>query len=193
MSRDLSIPPSLHLSILPPLAFDTNEWFSFIPEAYRRWVWIGLAVLIALLVLQKIRYHVDRWLHRRREPLIHPRLQRYNVDHAELLAQQREQAKGIVATSTGNRLAGYRIIRQIEAVYQDGHRTPEEAITALKAAAVEHGANALLNVKTERTAAGKCAASADAVQVAPLSARTSSRRPAPPSFPPQAPPPSSDP
>lgn len=186
-SRCLSIPPSLCPSFLPLIAFDLDEWFSFIPEAYRRWVLIGLAVLIVWFVVQRVRYHVGRWLRRRHDPVIHPRLQRYNVDHAELLAQQREQAKKIVATSTGNRLAGYRIVRQIEAVYEDGHRTPEEAITALKAAAAERGANGLLNVTTERTAAGKCAASADAVQVAPLSARMPQRRPAPPT-PPAAPP-----
>jgi len=38
---------------------------------------------------------------------------------------------------------------------------------ALKAAAAERGANAILNVKTDRTAAGKCSASGDAIVVAP--------------------------
>ena len=41
--------------------------------------------------------------------------------------------------------------------------TPEEAMVALKAAAAQLGANALVNVQSERSAAGRCTASGDAV------------------------------
>ena len=104
---------------------------------------------------------------KRRAPTIHPKLQKYNQDPDLLDQQRREAAQQIVATSTGNRLAGYRIVRQVDAVFVEGLRTPEDAVLALKAAAAERGANAILNVNTERTAAGKCTASGDAIVVAP--------------------------
>jgi len=94
-------------------------------------------------------------------------LQKYNVDHSELDRQRREQARLIVATSTTTRLAGFRIVRQVEAVFVEGYRTPEEALIALKAAAADRGANAILNVHTDRTAAGRCTASGDAIIVIP--------------------------
>src|SRR5690606_5665105 len=74
----------------------------------------------------------------------------------------------------------FRLVRQVEAVFVEGYRTPEDAIVALKAAAVERGANAILNVHTDRTTAGRCTASGDAVVVAPLVAKMPERRPSEP-------------
>lgn len=137
-----------------------------------RQAWIALvAVVVAWIVLARLWRGLRRWARRGRPAQIHPSLQRYNVDWAEVQRRQRELAVGIIATSTSNRLAGYRLVRQVEAVFVEGYTSPEDALIALKAASVERGANALLNVQTQRTAAGKCTASADAVVVAPLMAR----------------------
>ncbi|NLX23081.1 MAG: hypothetical protein GXY55_15630 [Phycisphaerae bacterium] len=138
-----------------------------VPPVFRPWVVpVGLLVL-GLLFARVVGRFVARLIRGRRSPNIHPLLQKYNVDHAELDRQRREQARLIVATSTTTRLAGFRIVRQVEAVFVEGYRTPEEALIALKAAAADRGANAILNVHTDRTAAGRCTASGDAIIVIP--------------------------
>jgi hypothetical protein len=135
---------------------------------YKLYLLYAVGILVGLLILRGIWRRIWRAIRRSQPPTIHPSLQKYNIDHVELDRKRREMAVGVVATSTGNRLAGFRIVRQVEAVFVDGLRTPEEALTALKAMAVERGANALLNVRTERTAAGRCSASADAIVAAPV-------------------------
>ncbi|HSA25154.1 MAG TPA: hypothetical protein P5159_01380 [Phycisphaerae bacterium] len=149
-----------------------------VPEAYRPYVVPGGLAILSLLVLRVVWGRVARFLRRRRPPIINPRLAKYSVDHAELDRKRRELARKIVATSTSARLAGFKIVRQVEAVFVEGYRAPEEALIALKAAAAERGANGILNVGTERTAAGRCSASGDAVIVAAIQPL---RRPAAPS------------
>jgi uncharacterized protein YbjQ (UPF0145 family) len=129
------------------------------------WLIAGTVLILILFVIHWIWRSFTRAVRRRRSPTIHPKLQKYNVDQAALQAERRELARGIIATSTGNRLAGYRVVRQVEAVFVEGLQTPEDALVALKALAVQRGANAVLNVQTQRTAAGKCSASGDAVEV----------------------------
>ena len=148
-----------------------SDWLTLISRTlaeYRWYLIYALAVLVGLLVLRDIWRRIWRAIRRSRPAQIHPSLQKYNVDHVELDRQRREVAAGVVATSTGSRLAGFRIVRQVEAVFVDGLRTPDEAMTALKALAIERGANALLNVRTERTTAGRCSASGDAIVAAPI-------------------------
>jgi hypothetical protein len=148
------------------------KWFDYVSNLVSRvpWqIWVLIIVVgMVLIVLRKILSAVWRQIRLSRGPRIHPSLQKYNVDRVELQRRQRELAAGIVATSTSNRLAGYRLVRQVEAVFVEGFASPEDALIALKASAVERGANAILNVKTEHTAAGRCTASGDAVVVAPL-------------------------
>ena len=148
-----------------------RDVLDLIPPGIRPWLLRGGVALIVLIVVWAVWRRLARVIRRRRPPRIHPKLAKYNIDHAQLDRQRRELAAGIVATSTGARLAGFRIVRQVDAVFVEGHRTPEEALIALKAAAAERGANALLNVQTERTAAGKCAASGDAIVAAPFAAK----------------------
>jgi hypothetical protein len=181
---------------LPIAEFDWKAWRDSIPQEYRQWAVYAAIGVIGLVILRTVWRRFTTILRRRRPPTIHPSLQKYNVDHVELDRKRREMAVGVVATSTGNRLAGFRIVRQVEAVFVDGLRTPEEALIALKAMAVERGANALLNVHTERTAGNRCSASADAVVVAPLVVPSSTRSgspgqpatPKPPAAPPPKPP-----
>ncbi|RMF71244.1 MAG: hypothetical protein D6744_18280 [Planctomycetota bacterium] len=86
----------------------------------------------------------------------------------ELREATARAAASIVATSSTDAIAGYRIVRQIEAVFTDNHPNAERAVETLKALAAAKGANALINLAGERTATGKCAARGDAVVVQPL-------------------------
>jgi hypothetical protein len=143
------------------------DWQSLLIQ-HKLHITYAVAALLALLILRNLARRVWRTIRGSRPPTIHPSLQKYNVDHVELDRKRREMAVGVVATSTGNRLAGFRIVRQVEAVFVEGFRTPDEALTALKAMAIERGANALLNVRSERTTAGRCSASGDAILATPI-------------------------
>lgn len=166
------------------------KWLIEVLVRYRPLLVWAVVVGLVLLILRGLWRRVARRVRRLRSPRIHPQLQKYNIDHAELDRKRRAQALTIVATSTSARLAGFRLVRQVEAVFVEGYRTPEEALTALKAAAAERGANGVLNVKTERTTAGRCTASGDAVVVAFLgqSEKTGRRSVASPQSLPPAPP-----
>jgi hypothetical protein len=125
----------------------------------------ALLALIAVWVVIRVAGRIRRRRRSKRPAQLHPRLQKYGIDYEEAARERRALAAGVVATSSSDRLVGYEIVQQVEAVFVEGFRTPGEAIEALKAAAVERGANALINVGQERTAAGKCRASGDAVRV----------------------------
>lgn len=86
-----------------------------------------------------------------------------------LQQQQLERLGGrIIATSSTPSIAGFTIQRQIEAVFTDGHASPQKAVDVLKAIAAEKGANAIINLATERPGTGRCIARGDAVIVKPL-------------------------
>lgn len=130
---------------------------------------MGLLVLIllgvAIYVLRVVR-HVRR---RRRKPTIHPLLQKYGQEHAApspaVVAQRRAEAEKIVATSSTPHIAGYEIVEQVEAIFVDGFARPEDALEGLKAVAAMKSANAVTNVRHDRSASGRCTASGDAVIV----------------------------
>lgn len=85
-----------------------------------------------------------------------------------LQQQQLERLGGrIIATSSTPLIAGFTIQRQIEAVFTDGHPSPQKAVDVLKAIAAEKGANAIINLATDRPGTGKCTARGDAVIVKP--------------------------
>ncbi|MBI4580679.1 MAG: hypothetical protein HY718_13305, partial [Planctomycetes bacterium] len=89
------------------------------------WIAIGCG-LVGLVVLRRVWAVIRREIRLRRPATIHPALQKYSVDRAEIQRQQRELAAGIVATSTSGRLAGYRLVRQVEAVFVEGYTSPED-------------------------------------------------------------------
>lgn len=85
-----------------------------------------------------------------------------------LYMQQQEVerlAASIIATSQTQSIPGYLVLRQVEALFTDGHVAPPHAVQALKAIAAEKNANAIINLRTERLPNGKCTASGDAVVV----------------------------
>jgi len=125
-----------------------------------RLIWI-LAALVAMAVIQRIL----RIIRRSRPAKLHPNLQKYGGRNEDEQQADLDASLKILATSSTPTVAGYRIVRQIEAVFVDGCRAPTEAVTALKAAAARRGANAVINLSQQRTAAGKCSAQGDAVVV----------------------------
>lgn len=137
--------------------------------------WIGehkvplLLGLVAFLVFLWFARRVRRWWKRRGGPKLHPKLQKYGADYdppaEELLKKRRAEAARIVATSSTGSIAGYEIVEQVEAVFVEGFRRPEDALEGLKAVAGMKGANAVVNVRQEGSGMGKRGASGDAVVV----------------------------
>jgi hypothetical protein len=122
-------------------------------------------VILLLLILGRIwrRWREAAAAARRRRELrrAYGHVQEQQREISELAAQ-------IVATGSTAVIAGFQVVRQIEAVFTEGQRSPAEAVEALKALAARKGANAIINLNSERLASGKCAASGDAVLVRPL-------------------------
>jgi hypothetical protein len=136
-----------------------------VPDEYQLYAKVGLAALVALYVVRRVWRRVQRFRRSRKPVVLHPSLQKYGINPEEAARQRRELAAQIVATSSGERLAGYEIVQQIEAVFVEGFRTPADAVEGLKAVAARCGANAVVNVRPERSVVGKCSASGDAVRV----------------------------
>jgi hypothetical protein len=126
---------------------------------------VGAVVLIVGLYLWR---RIRHWRRLRRPAQLNPNLAKYGGSGAALTEEQRREAEHIVATSSTESIAGYELIRQIEAVYVDGFRHPEEALLGLKAAAALKGANAVIHVSHSRSSTGRFAASGDAVVVESL-------------------------
>ncbi len=123
---------------------------------------VASTVMVASIwILMRIR----KWFRRRRPPTIHPKLQKYQPTDDDFASKRRAESAKIIATSSGDVLAGYRVIRQVEAVFVDGFRRPEEAVEGLKAVAAMKGANAVLRVRHEPIGSGRYSASGDAVIV----------------------------
>jgi hypothetical protein len=139
-----------------PAAGDWSDWL----VAYRLHIGIATLVLVALVVLQRSLQFLRR---RRPAAPLNPRLQKYGERSAAELQADRQAAEKIIATSSTGRVAGYEVIRQIEAVFVEGYRTPDDAVTAIKVAAGKLGANAIINLSQQRSAAGRCACQGDAV------------------------------
>lgn len=91
-------------------------------------------------------------------------------------AEVERLAGKIIATSSTGSIAGFEIVRQVEAVFTDGHPTPTKAVEHLKAVAAEKGANAVVNLNSARPPSGKCVAHGDAVIVRPVEEKPPEKR-----------------
>ena len=131
------------------------------PTAYP--IILAIAFGVGILIVLRIVRMISNAARRARPVKIHPRLQRYAEPTAAQRAESEADAAKILTTSSRAEIPGYVTVRQIEAVFVDGFREPNDAILGLKAEAGRKGANAVLNVKQERTANNKCSASGDAV------------------------------
>ncbi|MBN2562131.1 MAG: hypothetical protein JXQ75_14490 [Phycisphaerae bacterium] len=128
----------------------------------------AVAVLLVLYVLRRLSGGIRRLVRRRGPPKLHPKLQQYAGRNEADIEAEHLAAERIIATSSTGIIAGYEIVRQVEAVFVEGHRTQGEAIRALKATAASRGANAIINLAQQHTAAGRCTAQGDAVVLRPI-------------------------
>jgi hypothetical protein len=141
------------------------------------WLVGVLLALVALLVMIRMLRRVGNWWRRRRPARLNPKLQAFGEPDERLVAERRKHAATILATSSTGSIPGYHLIEQIEAVYVDGFRRPDEAIEGLKATAAMKGGNALINVRHEHSTTGRHAAVGDAVIVRKVSDESKSSPP----------------
>ncbi len=91
---------------------------------------------------------------------------RRGYDEFRLRKEEAEKlALRIEATSSTSRIAGFAIVRQVEAVFTEGRASSAAAFELCKALAAQKGANAIINLHTRQTPTGKWTASGDAVLV----------------------------
>lgn len=131
---------------------------------------VTLVVVVAgAIVLLSI---AAAWHRRRQDRAIAAQRRLSVLSQRERSAGQRADvarlASRIIATSSSPTIAGFELVRQIEAVFTDGHATPADAVDTLKAIAASLGANALVNLSSQRVGTGKCSARGDAVIAQPL-------------------------
>jgi len=131
---------------------------------HRTFLLYTVAVLLGLVFLERLARAVRR---ARKPAALHPKLQPYAGRPAADIEADREASAKIIATSSTGSVAGYEIVQQIEAVFVEGYRTPQEATEALKAAAARKGANAIINLSQQRSTAGRSTSQGDAVVVRP--------------------------
>ena len=142
-------------------------------------VLLGAGIVVVLTIVARI------W--RRSREAVSDRRRRAELrrqrGYLEIQQQEMERLAGrIIATSSTATIAGFRIVRQIEAVFTDGHPSPSKAVEYLKAAAAGKGANAVINLHSARPPSGKCLAHGDAVVIQP-DEQTGSVPPLPPILP----------
>lgn len=139
-----------------------REWF------LDNLVWLAALGAAAVILWKVVQYARHR--QRRARPVrLHPNLQKYAAP-GQLASERRKEASKIAATSSTGEIAGYEIVEQVEAVFVDGFVRPEEALEGLKAAAAMKGANAVINVRQERSSPGRYGAAGDAVKAVSLTA-----------------------
>ncbi len=176
MTQESVIPEKLQEGLDLIKQEDPASWFDLSDWRVKAFL-ILLASLFVLWVFRRLRHAIRRM----RPPKLHPKLQKYGANYGEptpaMLAQRRKEADKILATSSTPTITGYEVTEQIETVFVDGFRRPEDSLEGLKAAAAMKGANAVTNVRHERNASDKLSASGDAVivrklvQTAPTNAR----------------------
>ncbi len=126
---------------------------------------------LALVLVAVLLHFIGRW----RDAAAAARFR--NDLHAgfeEVRLQQQEikrLTEHIVATSSTPRIAGYELVRQIEAVFGEGQKSAEAAAELVKAHAARKGANALINLRTQQIPSGKWVAGGDAVVVKTVAER----------------------
>jgi uncharacterized protein YbjQ (UPF0145 family) len=132
-----------------------------------------VALLLAALAVTVLSVLARFFQSRKESARLRKRRDELRRQQGHLVMQQQELerlAGRILATSSTSLVAGFQIMRQIEAVVTDGHPSPNRAVETLKAMAAERGANAVINLGSERLASGKCVARGDAVIVRPIDA-----------------------
>lgn len=153
---------SLPTSLPTTLPVDVESLQRSLSDPFVRNVVLAAAALLVFVLV------VHLW-NRRREAArvgraraeLRAGLAEVQLQHAEL----KRLAARVLATSSTGQIAGFEIVRQIEAVFSDGQKSAELAVELVKAHAVKKGANAIINLHTQPTPSGKWTAAGDAVVV----------------------------
>ena len=140
------------------------DMLSFIDWGDPLWLALGGAAVV-VFGLSLLR----RWVDAVREGARRRRL-RHEVRANRTFAEEQklrteELATRILATSSTSEIVGFDVVRQIEAVFTDGHPSPIKAVAALKALAAAQGANAIINLSSDKPPSGRYVARGDAVIV----------------------------
>lgn len=144
----------------PVAAFDFSQLNLNDPFIQRVALAAGGIIILAIILRALGRRRENAAWARRRAEL------RQTYGQMQLEQEEIERLAGqIIATSSTRTIAGFSVVRQIEAVFTDGHPTPTKAVETLKALAAQKGANAIINLSNERVPSGKCVAHGDAVIV----------------------------
>ncbi len=151
------------------------EWYNQLDPLVQRIV-LAAAAFIALVI-------VLRWISGRRWRRSVARRQaelRRQYEHVRLQQEEvKRLAEQIWTTSSTNRIAGFAITRQLEAVFTEGKPSSLTAVEWCKALAAQKGANAIINLQTQQGPNGKWFASGDAVVVRNLVAKPPGDKPPP--------------
>lgn len=151
-------------SFVPPEGW----WPLLLEDPTVRLIVIAAVVLLVFVLLMA---WWSRWRQARQAARLHTQLR---ASYA-VLQEQREEilraATKILATSSTGRITGFTVLRQVEAVFSEGQPSSAGAVEHAKALAAGKGANAIINLQTQQTPAGKWVATGDAVVVRPLGGR----------------------
>lgn len=127
---------------------------------------LGVLFILVIVIAASILARVLRGKYEVRQAVA--RRAKLREQHGYLYMQRQEierLAGRILATSSTADIAGFTVVRQIEAITTDNHASPAQAVEALKAQAAEKGANAIVNLDSMRLPTGKCMARGDAVVI----------------------------
>jgi hypothetical protein len=140
------------------------EWLTFQDPLVVKLVAAAVLMIVLVLVVYVWQRRRDAAAEARRRTDLHRAFGHVQEQQREMS----EQAAQIIATGSTANIAGFQVVRQIEAVFAEGQHSPAEAVEILKALAARKGANAIINLNGQRLPNGKCVASGDAVVVRPL-------------------------
>ncbi len=132
---------------------------------------------IALVIVAVVLRFVGRWRDARAAARfrndLHAGFEEVRLHHEEI----KRLAEQIMATSSTSRIAGYGLMRQVEAVFSEGQKSAEAAVELVKAHAARKGANAVINLRTQQIPSGKWVAGGDAVVVKSMHPREAAAPP----------------
>jgi hypothetical protein len=132
---------------------------------------------LALVIVAVLLHFIGRWRDAtaaaRFRADLHAGFEEVRLQHEEI----KRLAEQIMATSSTGRIAGYGLVRQVEAVFSEGQKSAEAAVELVKAHAARKGANAVINLRTQQIPSGKWVAGGDAVVVKNMRQRETSEPP----------------
>lgn len=130
---------------------------------------LAILAAAALVILLSVCSRVIRsWADRRQLSRVRAHAAARRAEQIIAQAEIEQAAARVIATSSTGGIAGYRIVRQIEAVFIEGAPSPAKAVEMLKATTGQMGGNAVIHLASQRMPNGKCVAQGDAVVVEEL-------------------------